>query len=147
MASEDPSDLEAALHSVVDDTADQVESTAESPEQLNSTRIQQLTKLRRATIRSRSWCLIGAVVGFAAVVELIHKIVQYVHQDHGWGLWPSVFVLIAIGSGVMALLFSRRVIELHREIQKPLLDDPQTPPDFSTLSDGSQRWKNLEEMR
>jgi len=149
MASENPStsDLEAALHSVVDDTADHVESSGEAAEQLDSVRIHQLTKLRRATIRSRSWCLIGAIVGFVAVVELIHKVVRYVRYDHGWGIWPSAFVLVAIGSGMTSLYFFRRCVELHREIQTPLLRDPPGPPDFSTLSDGSQRWKNLEDVQ
>ena len=27
------------------------------------------------------------------------------------------------------------------------IEPPATPPDFSTLSDGSQRWKNLEEIQ
>jgi hypothetical protein len=40
-----------------------------------------------------------------------------------------------------------RAIALHREATKSRVDTPMTPPDFSTLSDGSQRWKNLEELR
>jgi hypothetical protein len=141
------SDLEAALNSVVDDTADHVEAAAEPPEQLNAARIRQLTTLRRATIRSRSWCLIGAVVGFVAAAELVFKIVQNFRYGHGWGFLTAAFVFCAIASGVIAVYFLRRCVELHREIQTPILRDPATPPDFSTLSDGSQQWKNLEEMR
>jgi hypothetical protein len=149
MASEKspPSDLEAALHSVVDDTADHVEVAAEPTEQLNADRIRQLTRLRRATIRSRSWCLIGAVVGFVAAAELVFKIMQNFRYGHGRGFLSAAFVLCAIASGVIAVFFLRRCVELQREIRTPILRDPPMPPDFSTLSDGSQRWKNLEEMR
>jgi hypothetical protein len=149
MASEKspPSDLEAALHSVVDDTADHIEVAAEPTEQLNADRIRQLTRLRRATIRSRSWCLIGAIVGFVAAAELVFKIVQNFRYGHGWGFLTAAFVFCAIASGLIAVLFFRRYVELHREIQTPILRDPATPPDFSTLSDGSQHWKNLEEMK
>jgi hypothetical protein len=149
MASEksSPSDLEAALQSIVDDTADHAESAAEPTEQLNADRIRQLTRLRRATIRSRSWCLIGAIVGFVAAAELVFKIVQNFRYGHGWGFLTAAFVFCAIASGLIAVLFFRRYVELHREIQTPILRDPATPPDFSTLSDGSQRWKNLEEMK
>jgi hypothetical protein len=146
MASENQSDLEAALHSVVDDTIEHIKATTESVEQLNSARIHQLTTLRRASIRSRSWFLIGAVVGFVAAVELIYKAVQNI-REHGGGLQTVVFMLTAIASGTLAIFFLRRCIELHREIQTPMLHDPTTPPDFSTLSDGSQHWKNLEEMQ
>ena len=147
MAGEKPttSDLEAALQSVIDDTADAV--VAEPADQLNSVRIQQLTKLRRGAIRSRSWYLIGTIVGYIAVTELVFKTVQYVRYEHNWGLWPSIFVLCAISSGIAAPFFLYRCIQFHREIQMPMLDEPATPPDFSTLGDGSQQWKNLEEMR
>jgi len=140
-----PSDLEAALHSVVDDTVDTV--AAEPADQLNSLRIQQLTRLRRSAIRSRSWYLIGTIVAYVATAELAFKAVQCVRYERGWGLWPSIFVLCAISSGIAAPFFLYRCIQFHREIQVPMLDEPATPPDFSTLGDGSQRWKNLEEIQ
>jgi len=147
MAGEKPttSDLETALHSVIDDTADA--AAAEPPEQLNSVRIQQLTTLRRGAIRSRSWYLIGTIVAYVAATELIFKTVQYVRYEYNWGLWPSVFVLGAIGSAMAGRFFLRRCIQFHQEIQMPMLDEPATPPDFSTLGDGSQHSRNLEEMR
>jgi hypothetical protein len=46
-----------------------------------------------------------------------------------------------------AIFFMRRAIVLHREATQSYLKDPTTTPDFSTLSDGSQRWKNLEDLR
>jgi hypothetical protein len=41
----------------------------------------------------------------------------------------------------------RQVAALNRELRQPALTEPAAPPDFSTLSDGSQRWKNLEDMQ
>ena len=41
----------------------------------------------------------------------------------------------------------RQVAALNRELRRPAVTEPEAPPDFSTLSDGSQRWKNLEDMQ
>jgi hypothetical protein len=42
--------------------------------------------------------------------------------------------------------FVARIVELNHELQQSALSEPEAPPDFSTLSDGSQQWKNLEQM-
>ena len=38
----------------------------------------------------------------------------------------------------------RQAVELTRELRMPVLPQPARPPDFSTLSDGSQHARNLE---
>jgi hypothetical protein len=40
----------------------------------------------------------------------------------------------------------RRIRALGAVLRKPTLEEPTVPPDFSTLSDGSQRWTNLEQL-
>ena len=54
--------------------------------------------------------------------------------------------MLALGTlwGCFALV--RRATAFHRELQKPMLEEPTTPPDFSTLSDGSQQVQALEQM-
>jgi hypothetical protein len=121
MASENPSplDLEAALHSVVDDTADEVEaSAAESDEHLDQFRIQKLAKLRRATIRAHSWCLIGAVIAFFTAVELVWKAMANGLRwtTCGWGM-------AAVGSGVVGAILARQCVALQREIRRPIIGE------------------------
>ena len=58
---------------------------------------------------------------------------------------------IGYATGAIAGLFfawrlGGRAIALTRELQQPLQNDPLQPPDFSTLNDGSQHVKHLEEM-
>jgi hypothetical protein len=49
---------------------------------------------------------------------------------------------------MLASHFGRRAMELHRETKTPApLPPAPREPDFSTLSDGSQQWKNLDEIR
>jgi hypothetical protein len=49
---------------------------------------------------------------------------------------------------VLGLYFGQRALAVHREIQTPARLPPEpTEPDFSTLSDGSQQWKNLEDIQ
>ena len=61
---------------------------------------------------------------------------------------PDTVVILDFGSQ-FAQLIARRVRELNREIATPAPLPPTPPggPDFSTLSDGSQQWKNLEDIR
>jgi hypothetical protein len=39
-----------------------------------------------------------------------------------------------------------RISAINRELQDTLQPEPETKPDFSTLSDGSQHWQNLQDM-
>lgn len=52
----------------------------------------------------------------------------------------------AIVAVVLSIYFGTRALAAHREIRQSHLQEPQTPPDFSTLSDGSQHSANLERM-
>lgn len=135
------------LH-VVDDTAEAQAAAAEDREQeIDGNKIRQLSAMRRGAIRARSWCLIVVVVCLVGAVELVIKTIENVWHARRWGLRPTGFILFAIAGVIIAVYFFRRARELKREIDKPALQDPSKPPDFSTLSDGSQRWKHLEDMR
>ena len=59
---------------------------------------------------------------------------------------PIGFCLAAAAAVVGSGYFVRSVMRLTREIRASFLTDPPTPPDFSTLSDGSQQWRNLDEI-
>jgi hypothetical protein len=124
---------------------DQPEKSDHPPE-LDGLRIRQLTALRRGAIRSRSWCLITAAVCIVGTVQLLINIVQVIRYEHSLGLRAMGYLLVAIGGCIAAIFSIWRAQILKREIDKPLLDEPKNPPDFSTLSDGSERWKSLENI-
>jgi hypothetical protein len=141
------SSADDAESQIIDDTSvDEINASSRDEDDLSGVRIRQIAALRRGAIRARSWCLIAAGVCVVGAIQLIIKTVQNVRHEHAWGLRPTGFVLFAIAGLMVAVFFFRRAAELKREIDKPMLPPPETPPDFEPLSDGSQRWKNLEDI-
>jgi hypothetical protein len=122
--------------------------TASHENELNGLRIRQYTALRRGAFRARSYAMIAAVAsGFAGVLLLLIAI-AHTAARRGIGAIPIGCALGSCAAIALALHFGRRVRELSREIATPAPLPPTPPggPDFSTLSDGSQRWKNLEDI-
>jgi len=68
-------------------------------------------------------------------------------RARGWHLIPIGFLLAALAAVLVAVRFVQKAIETTREIRQMSVPPPSDPPDLSTLSDGSQRWKNLEDMQ
>jgi hypothetical protein len=117
-------------------------------DQLDAQRIRKMAALRRSAYRSRSYCLIvlgGCVAGAA---EFIFKAVR--RWPVPWSWRGFLIVAFYLAAAIALLALSRRMIRLairfHREAKQTSLADPNTPPDFSTLQDGSQTVRNLEEM-
>ena len=135
-----------------DETADDVEGQApdDVPETraIDAARVRQLSAMRRATHRGRSYCLIAVCICAVAVAQLALLTFRHVRAA-GWQLRPFGYVCAAAAAGMAGLFFVRRAAEMTRELRRrpAALDDPPQPPDFSTLSDGSQSWKNLEKMQ
>ena len=59
----------------------------------------------------------------------------------------SFFLLAAVVLFVLAVKAFLRAQQLRREAKASALSGPTTPPDFSKLSDGSQTWENLKDIR
>jgi H+/Cl- antiporter ClcA len=119
-----------------------------SDDHLNPNRIRQMATLRRAAIRTRSWCviaLIGCIVGAAEFIfDAIHR---WPTPANFHGILVAVhYLLSAIALLLLAIHFFRLTLRFHREAQQSALAPPTSPPDFSQLQDGSQIVKNLEEM-
>lgn len=115
-------------------------------DELDGLRIRQLAAMRRAAYRSRSYCVIAAMVCVVAVVQLAWNGIALIRAT-GWGMRPVSYFLFTILAAWGAAFFTRKAMELNREAKKSTLPDPTTSPDLSTLSDGSDRWKNLEDVR
>src|SRR6266513_1165130 len=114
--------------------------------ELDGLRIRQLATLRRAAYRSRSHAIVAMLVCAAAVVQAGFLLVQHLIRI-GFDARLLLYAAFILAGAYGGIFFWRRAVALHREATQSHQDNPTTPPDFSTLSDGSQRWKNLEEIR
>jgi hypothetical protein len=113
---------------------------------LDAMRVRQLSAVRRGAYRTRSYCVIGLGACAVAAVQLVVMAFRHV-REAGWE-WRPAGYLCGVAAAMMAAAFlSRQVADLTRELRRPALTEPEAPPDLSTLSDGSQHWKNLEDMQ
>ncbi len=121
------------------------EGSDELEDELSALRIRQISAMRRAADRARSYCLIGLIVLVVGAGQLL-SITFHDMREFGWHLPEFAYA----GGALAALFFAwrlwQRVVALTCELKQPLQTDPLQPPDFSTLNDGSQHIKHLEEM-
>jgi uncharacterized iron-regulated membrane protein len=134
---------------VVDDTPPPA-ADADRDSAFNTLRIQQLTALRMGAIRSRSWWIMGFCMMMLTALNLIAKAAIYLALVHQPGWKPEWTPALELLAGLLAILFARfawrKAAAFKREIDRSALVEPTAPPDFSTLSNGSDRWKNLENV-
>jgi hypothetical protein len=115
-------------------------------DQLDASRIQKIAKLRRGAIRSRSYCIIGVVFCVVGAIELIYTAIRsYRLGVAGMGTVAAYF---PAGAALLAaaVFCGRFAVRFHREARLPKPSQPEAPPDFSQLSDGTQRARNLEQI-
>jgi hypothetical protein len=108
-------------------------------------RIQNHTKLRMAAIRARSWWLIALVLALLVEVDMVINAIVYLWA-HSWG-WAILRLILGTIAFLAARHAHRRAAEFKLESQQSALEEPTVPPDFSTLNNGSDRWKELENIR
>lgn len=121
------------------------ESTPDEQDELSSLHIRQIASLRRGAYRARSYCIIGMGVLMVGAMQFLILAAHGVRAS-GWHLLEIGFACGAIAALIFSWRLAGRVMTLTHELRQPLLSDPSEPPDFSTLSDGSQHVKHLEEM-
>lgn len=125
---------------------DDAESTDARDAELDGLRIRRISQSKRSCHRAHSYALIG---GFACVVifaQLIYLIISRV-QNSGVSSAVVAYALMIPLSVWSALFFFRRAGKYKVEAESNRLNDPAMPPDFSTLSDGSQRWDNFDRIQ
>ncbi len=128
------------------DQADELAPSRDPDDELSSVRIRQLAAGRRAAYRSRSYCVIGALVCVVAVVQLTWNGIVLLRAT-GAGFQTTAYLLAAGAAGWGALYFFRKAMEMDREAKRSALPEATGEPDFGPLSDGSQRWKDLEDIQ
>jgi hypothetical protein len=125
--------------------ADQSIDPAPTAAELDDQRIRQIATLRRALYRSRSYAIVALAAAAAVAVQLAIMTVTWLLRGHPLG--AAAMLVGSIACVLTSIHFYRRAASLHHEATQTHLPAPIEAPDFSTLSDGSQRWKNLEDVR
>ncbi len=113
--------------------------------EFDSQRISRTIALRRGLNRSRAYSLVGAVACFAGAAQCAYLAVQHV-RFRGWELRAIALLMLMVLGNAAALWFIHRAAALRREAQQTQLHEPSSRPDFSNLSDGSQRAANLNQI-
>ena len=141
-----PADPDEIEHAAPEDAA-AVEAPSDADAELSALRIRQVSALRRGAYRARSYCIIGAAVCGVAVVNLILRLAELLRHHRWQARWVRygvLYTVLAMAAAYGLVYFVHRINELTREVRRPSLQDPATPPDFSTLSDGSHHVRDLE---
>jgi mutator protein MutT len=108
-------------------------------DELDELRIRKIARLSQANMRWRSYCLVGAIACGLGAANLLWRAIVASR------LLPTTLYLLAAIVMVWACF---RLLRKARELDRrsPAQNTPTSPPDFSTLSDGSHVVKNLEDM-
>jgi hypothetical protein len=128
----------------------------ESPEprhekELDGLRIRQISALRRATFRTRSYYFIAAAACLVTAIQLAIMIYHRAAETR-LRMPPSAavifagYILFLLASLCGVFYFERKIVELTHELRKSLIETPLDVPDFSPLSDGSHHVKNLKDL-
>ncbi|HEX4053493.1 MAG TPA: hypothetical protein VHX86_04440 [Tepidisphaeraceae bacterium] len=116
---------------------------------LNPIRIRQMAALRRAAIRSRSYCVIALGGCIVTAADFIFFGVRRLrsHPNTLGILIAVVYFFAAVALLILTRYCVHLALRFHREANQSALPPPVAPPDFSTLQDGSQVVKDLEDIR
>jgi DNA-directed RNA polymerase subunit RPC12/RpoP len=118
--------------------------------ELDAMRIRQLSRRRRAEIRAQGYLMVGLCGCVGGLLLIVFDAVKHVHAKNAPRL-PVYLILRMIVGGVGtiwgAIYFFRRWRSIGAELRKSALVEPTTPPDFSSLSDGTQQVKHLEDVK
>lgn len=106
--------------------------------QINDVRVKQVLTERRSLYRTRSYFVALGVTAAVAAAQL--GIWCYGRLLRGGIDLFAAGYAVAIAGMIAGVIFSvRRIRHYNAELAIPVQTDPVEPPDFSTLSDGSQR--------
>jgi hypothetical protein len=114
-------------------------------DELDADRIDRIARMRQALGRSRSHAVALALITAVLAAQLLFNLVRHLLAQ---GLTGRA-ALFALGATLLATITTiaiRRARAISRELRQPLHHPPPQQPDFSTLSNGTQRWQNLDRM-
>ncbi|GEM_PF-1340168 len=135
---------------IVDDVIDsptahtEVQSQHEGPN-LEGHRIQQIVRARRAVLRTRGWYITAAIACLILAVQQVVWLIAALPRGP-WDAPQTARLSLAVVLMAVAMLLRERIGRLSSELHHKSLPDPVSPPDFSSLSDGSQHARNLHNL-
>ena len=134
------------------ETTESPEPKPSTEEELSGMRIRQISVMRRAAYRTRSYYIIGLGACIVIAIELCLMIVRSVRETHLHFGTARLYALVAyclflVCSIAGGFFFARRLLELQQEIRQSLQKEPSVQPDFSTLQNGTQHIHGLEQMQ
>jgi len=121
----------------------QEESTSDA--ELDGLRIGQIARARGAAMRFSSYCVIGAAACGVGGVDLLWRALRRIEIVGVTGR-PLLYLLATFILGWAGVKLFGKSRQLAREARSRSLPEPNIPPDFSGLSDGSHRVTNLEQI-
>ena len=139
---------------VVDDEADDSVDKLVKDAELSSLHIVQLARQRRSLIRSRSYMLILTIASLVMAVQLTVSMLRLAMNHDNWQpsehtrsmMFMALLAAWFLISLILLVWFGRKASELKKQIFHSDLSEPDTPPDYSSLCDGSQHVRALEQM-
>lgn len=114
-------------------------------DELEEVKIKRVVRDRRAMLRTRGYYLalmVGAWVGGAQAIWS-----AWGQRSSGQGLMLIAYAMIALACVLLGWEMWRRAREMSARLSAMKMPEPQKPPDFTGLSDGSQHVRNLEQMQ
>lgn len=128
------------------DELEQEHAKAAREQELDGLRIRQVSRVRRAAIRARSYCMVVVTGCAVGIVDLLWRAVRRLGYEPFMAR-PVSYLIFAVALAWLGGVFLRRANAFADEIRDQRLPDPDTAPDFSSLGDGSQVLKNLEQLK
>ena len=118
-----------------------------SEDELDGLRMRHVIVQRRAAARSRTYAVLGAGACAMGAVKLCMMAYREVRVRGGWDRWAATWIVLAVAAVGGAWYFVGRAAYWGREGRAVVIPEPETPPDFSTLGDGSGKGRDLEDIR
>jgi len=106
---------------------------------------------RRSLYRTRTYFIIGMVLFISWAMQLtFYSARRAIIEGEGLSLRVCLYLAAIVVMIFFAYLCLRKILSINAELAEPVQHEPTAPPDFSTLSDGSQRLdeaaRNLERL-
>jgi hypothetical protein len=122
---------------VVDDRIDK--------DQLDLQRIRRIATHHRSLVKNWRHAVIGMV--FCAVAATTFMWLAYMEVATGRIRVSMRFIALIVLFIYWTAYFAIRLQHLRKHAIESGLTEPTAPPDFSALNDGSQRWRDLEDVQ
>jgi hypothetical protein len=140
-AGDDSSNAPAELDPSSSADSDHAPAEDDRDAELSGMRIRQISSLRRGIARTRSYYLIALAVCIGGVAQLVFLGVESVRA--GRRSFPVLYAVMGLILLSICPRLIRRIRQLSVEMRQTAMPPPDAPPDFSSLSDGTQRWESL----